>query len=106
MSLAVTLNRRVTLQAMSSAQDATGEEVNGWADVVTVWASVIDISGREFVAAMAEQSSTQTKVAIRYRDGITTSMRLIYSGRIYDIEAVLGEDRRTLTLMCAKGGNV
>lgn len=108
MSLAQRLNRRVTLQVKGAAQDSTGEvSPDSWTNFVTtgdgkVWAEVLDITGREFISAGAQQSTTQTKVTIRYRDGVEPTMRLLYGDRAYKIDAVLGEDRRTLTLMCSK----
>lgn len=112
MSLSQRLNRRVTLKIQTATQDGTGEvQPTAWSNFIAagdgaIWAEVKDISGREFIAAGSEQNSTQTKVTIRYREGVQPSMRLIYSGRVYQIDAVLGEDRKTIALMCSKVGNV
>ena len=96
------LNQRVTLQQATVTQDAAGELVPAWADFATVWASVVDISGREYVAAAAVQNTAQTKITIRYLVGITPAMRAVHGSDIYNIEAVLGQDKRTLLLMCAR----
>jgi SPP1 family predicted phage head-tail adaptor len=109
-SLAQRLNRRVTLQVPASGQHTTGEALIGWTNFVTtgdgaLWAEVLDISGREFIAAGAEQNSVQTKVTIRDRAGIIPSMQLLYKGEPFSIDAVLGKDGRTLTLMCSKVAN-
>lgn len=112
MSLSQRLNRRVTIQVKGSTQDGTGEQiVGGWTNFVTtgdgkVWAEVLDLTGREFISANAEQSRVQTKVTIRHRDGITTAMRLLYKGEPYDIKAVLGQGNRSLLLMCESESNV
>ena len=96
------LNKRVTIQSPATGQDATGKPTTGWTDVATVWASIVDISGREYVAAGGLQNSAQTKITIRYRSGIVPSMRVVHGADTFNIEAVLGQDRRSLLLMCSR----
>lgn len=105
MSLAIELNKRITLQAPMTGQDDYGAPLTGWTDVVSVWASIEDISGREFVAANATQNGVQTKITIRYREGVVPKMRAVHGDVIYSIEAALGQDRRKLLLMCERGVN-
>ena len=101
--LAGRLTKRITLQAPPTGQDATGEPLTDWTDVATVWASIVDISGREYIAAAAVQNAVQTKITIRYREGIIPSMRVTHGQDRYNIEAVLGQDRTSLLLMCSRG---
>ena len=96
------LNKRVLIQSPATGQDATGEPTTGWTDVATVWASIVDVSGREYVAAGGTQNSAQTKITIRYRAGIVPSMRVVHGSDAYNVEAVLGQDRRGLLLMCSR----
>ena len=96
------LNTRVLIQSPATGQDATGEPTTGWTDVATVWASIVDVSGREYVAAGGLQNSAQTKITIRYRAGIVPSMRVVHGSDAYNVEAVLGQDRRGLLLMCSR----
>lgn len=96
------LDQRITIESPGETQDENGEMVPGWTLVATVWASVVDISGREFVAAGAIQNKAQTKVVIRFRDGILPAMRVLHRGIAYNIEAVLGQDRVELLLMCSR----
>ena len=96
------LNKRITIQSPATGQDATGEPTTGWTDVATVWASIVDVSGREYVAAGGLQNSAQTKITIRYRAGIVPSMRVVHGSDAYNVEAVLGQDRRGLLLMCSR----
>ena len=96
------LNRRVTIQSPTTVQDANGEIIPGWTDVATVWASIDDITGREYVAAGATQDSVQTKIGIRYRAGIVPKMRVLHGSIEYDVESVLGQDRVGLLLMCKR----
>jgi SPP1 family predicted phage head-tail adaptor len=110
MSLSARLNKRVTIQKAGAGQDALGQPVKGWTNLVTagdgkVWAEVKDVNGRQYVAAQAGQNAVQTQITIRSREGVLPTMRVLYGSNIYDIEAVLEADSRTLALMCVKGAN-
>jgi SPP1 family predicted phage head-tail adaptor len=96
------MNERVTIQAPGVAQDENGEPVAGWTDVATLWAGVVDITGREYVAAGATQASAQTKITIRYTPGIVPAMRVVHGTNVYDVESVLGQYRKQLVLMCTR----
>ena len=61
------LNRRITLQSRSVSQDASGGQINTWADVATIWASIEPLSGRELMAAQAVQSAVSHQITIRYQ---------------------------------------
>ncbi|WP_288659536.1 MULTISPECIES: phage head closure protein [Pseudomonas] len=105
-----TLRHRITIQAPGQGQDpATGEMVQGqWVDVAAVYASIEPLSGREFIASQASQSEVTVRIVIRYRPGISTQMRLVYQGLIYNIEGILADKhsgREYLTLMCSGGIN-
>lgn len=97
------LNQRVTLQTPASGQDAAGQPLTGWADFANVWASITDVSGKEYIAAGGLQNAAQTKILIRYQDGIVPSMRVVNGADVYNIEAVLGQDHLSLMLMCTRG---
>lgn len=96
------LRHRVTIQAQTTTQDEYGQPVQTWSDVATVWASVEDLSGREFFAAQQIAAEVTTRVTIRYRAGIEPDMRVIAGGRTLDIRSVQDPDgrRRQLVLMC------
>ena len=109
MSLGARLNKRITLQVMGPTQDAAGQPVAAdWANFIAdgdgkLWAEVRDVSGREFVAAGATQNKVMTTITIRYRAGVAAKMRVLHGTDVYSIEAVLGQDQRTLALMCSRG---
>lgn len=97
------LNRRITLQAPVTGQDEYGQPLTGWTDVATVWASITDMTGREYIAAAAVQASVQTRITIRYRAGIVAAMRVLHGADVYNVEAVLERDSQVLNLMCLRG---
>lgn len=101
------LRHKVQLQEKQIAQDPdTGEMVTTWATVANVWAQIVPLSGREFLAASAEQSEVRSRIVIRYRDDVTAAMRIVYRGKYHAILAVLPDaesGREHLTLMVAEG---
>lgn len=102
------LRHRVTLQARTEVRGDQGSLSYTWADwLADEPAQVTFLSGREFIAAQSNQSQIMARVAIRWREGVDGSMRLIHEGVTYNVTAVLPDPstRRWLTLMIAGGVN-
>lgn len=103
------LRHRVLIQQPTQVQDmVSGEEVPGWADVASVWASVEPLSAREFIAAQAGQSEITARVVIRHRADIDATMRILYRGQVYNIHGVLADPKsglEYLTLPVSEGVN-
>lgn len=91
------LNHRITFQIQNL--DSEEEE---WNDIVTTWASINPISGREYYQAETINSDLTHKVRLRYRKGITPDMRILYKDRIFNIVSVINEYEKNtmLQLMC------
>lgn len=97
------LRHRVTLQEYKEVLDQYGTPIDqGWQDVATVWASVEPIQGREYIQLQNTQSELTTRVRIRYRQGITPAIRVLYGTRVFDIQSVIDFEERhiELQLMC------
>lgn len=98
------LREQVTIQQQSVSRDEYGAEVIAWADVATVWASVLPrASGERFVTgAVQVQAEISHAVRIRYRTGLTAKMRLLWESRYLYIETIADPEGRTreLVLMC------
>lgn len=89
------LDRRITIQARSVTQDSFGAEIATWADDTTVWAEVRPIRGSERWAAMEVTADLPMKFTIRWRnEPSTVDNRIVYGGRIYDIQSVNEIGRR------------
>lgn len=99
------LNRLIEIQSRSTAKDAFGHQSDVWTTVITARASIEPLSGAEIVAAGAQLGETMVQVVIRWRQGITSAMRVVYQGGVYTVLSVLDEfDRhRKLTLLCQQG---
>lgn len=89
------LRHRITIQEKQSQQDqTTGEMIDSWVTVAEkIPAEIVPLSGREFIAAKAEQSEITARITIRYRKGINDTMRILHNDRIYSIQAVLADDK-------------
>jgi SPP1 family predicted phage head-tail adaptor len=97
------LDKLVSLQSRSATQDAYGEQLTTWTAIADVWASVEDMTGRQYFAAQAAQNPVQTKITIRKRAGVVPAMRVVHGSDIYDIESVLVQGDAAMLLMCSRG---
>jgi len=103
------LRHRVILQrSVKDQSPVTGGITESWVDIAIIRAEVAPSSAREFVAAMATQSEVTTRITIRYRSAISSLDRILFRGKIYNIEGVLPDPvsgREYLTLPCSEGVN-
>lgn len=101
------LRHRVTVQRPADTRGATGEAVQGFADVVTRWADVRPARGVEALAAGIERVARNTyDVRLRYESalsGITAKWRIVTNeGRVLQIVSVppRAANTRELVLVC------
>ncbi len=66
------------------------------------WANIQNLKGREYWDSKATNSEVTSKIKIRYRDDITTDMRVEYEGRYFYVDSFFDpyEERKELLLMC------
>lgn len=85
------LRHRVTIQRPVNEQDSSGDNVESWADVKSVWAAIEPMSAREFISSAAEQSKVTGRITIRYFADLTADMRIYHpaKGLYYDIQGIL-----------------
>jgi len=88
------LDRKVTIQRRGFVQTETGEIVQGWTDLATVYAEVRQRSGREFFVAGGTGAERLVVFFIRFFPGLTVSDRVSYDGLAHDIEEVREIGRR------------
>ena len=96
------LRNRVTLQKSLGVPDSYGQPIRSWVNVVTVWAGVENINGREQYRAQAERAELTHLVLIRYRPDVGPVARVLYGSRVLDVESVVDPDnrRQDLHLLC------
>ncbi|MRG98866.1 phage head closure protein [Xanthomonas sontii] len=96
--------QRIELLAVTRVRDGFGEEVETWASWrQDVPAEVVPLSGKEFIAAGADQAVLAARIEIPYLSGVLTTMRIRHDGHEYWISAVLPDPtgRDHLTLMAS-----
>lgn len=83
------LDRRITFQRKVANDSLTSAGKETWEPVATVWAQVQDVlpSRGESLANGLTIEKRPSRVRIRYREGITSDMRIIYGTRIMEIVA-------------------
>jgi len=102
------LRHRVTFQNRVTTKDAFGQLTESWSDLFTVWASVEPISGRELLAAQQTLGEITHRIRTRYRDGITAATRVLFNGRIFDIESSINDKEKNayLEIMAKEGTTI
>lgn len=100
-------NRRIAIQQRSSTVDAFGQASPTWSDLLTCWARIEPLSGRELVLAQAQNAEVTHLVEVMYRPTVTAAMRVVYQGRIFNVLSVIDPDMAhvTLELLCSEGLN-
>jgi SPP1 family predicted phage head-tail adaptor len=95
---------RITIRSKSVTRNAYGEEIVTPTTFGTYWASVEPIRGREFTEMQQAQAEVTTRIRMRYHDGITPEMDVLFDNDEYQIVAVIPvkERGRELELMCSK----
>jgi SPP1 family predicted phage head-tail adaptor len=100
------LDRRLTIQAFTTTRDPeSNEEIQTWADLATVWANRRDVSAREFFAAGARNTEQVSLFTIRWRPGLTSTLRVIQDGQTFGITGVSEIGRRQYLALQAKAVN-
>jgi SPP1 family predicted phage head-tail adaptor len=87
------LDRRVTIQRTVKTRDAVGQAIDAWEDVATVWAEVKPESGSEGFETDRRTNIQRVLFRVRYREGIDTTMRVVYRGQVHQIVGVSEPDR-------------
>lgn len=103
------LRHRITLQSSTESKDSFGGASKTWAAVGTVWAAVEPLSGREYFDARQQEASVDTRITVRWRDGVEPKMRVLWTdpsdtAHVYDIVSVITDytHMRQYVLMCAE----
>lgn len=96
------LRHRITFQKSNKTPDGYAGNTEIYQDVVTVWAQVDPLTGREYFYAHQIKNEVSHRVRIRYRTDVNVEMRIKYGERYLQIESMIdkGERREFLELLC------
>jgi SPP1 family predicted phage head-tail adaptor len=95
------LDQRIRVERLQGGFDELGQPINQWLPIVTTWAAVEPLVGREYLAAAALVAEVTARIRMRYRPGITAADRIVHDGTTYGITSVadVHSSRRELVLM-------
>lgn len=83
------LDRRLTLQRFTSSQDpGSGENIETWSDLATVWANYKPVSDGEKMQAGEVSATLAARFTIRYDSAwadLSAVDRVVFEGRTFDI---------------------
>jgi len=89
------LRERVTIQQATETRNRMGETTQTWGTYAERWASVEGLSGREVLLSGQQQTEVTHRVRLRYVDGMTGQMRILWRGRVLEITSLLEHNNRT-----------
>lgn len=100
------MDRRITLWELLEADDGHGGVEQGWFEIATVWAELREARTREFMERSGPRADDVRRAfRIRWRDGVNTSLRVIYQGETLNIVEIAELGRRDgLELRCTSIG--
>jgi SPP1 family predicted phage head-tail adaptor len=96
------LDRKVTIQQVARSRDVYGGWTETWSDFAVVWASITWQTAGERLNVARETSTTKGIFYIRYMDGITDDMRIVYGGNWDIIDVVYKDRRRSIEITAEK----
>lgn len=100
------LRHYVELQRVTVRIDSHGDQVKDWETIATAWASIEQLSGREFLQASQAMSDVTVRIRVRGRTDVTLTPkdRVLYGTRAFDIRHVLdwGDRGVETQLMCTE----
>ena len=96
------LDQRITIQQLTVVRGQYGGHDETWATFATVWAQIIDMSGREIFQAHAMGAAATKQITIRYHTGVVPAMQVVLpDGTIGRIEWVRVVSRKKyMELFC------
>ena len=88
------MRHSVRLELRTTLQDAAGEPLTTWNLFAERRAAVERSPGREVWASAQRSARVPTIFRLRYLDGVTPAMRLLFDGKVYDILSAIDQAGR------------
>lgn len=83
------LNKKIVFQGITSTSNGLGEKEGKKVNVLTTWASIQTISGKEQFLSNQNYATLSHKIRCRYSDKINKKQTIKYKDREFEILAVL-----------------
>lgn len=82
---------QIIIQRRSTEQDSAGETLNTWTQFASRRASVAWTPGSEVFAAAQRAARAPVVFEIRYLEGVTEDMRVVFGGVVHNITSVVDQ---------------
>jgi len=93
------LRHKICIEEKVILRDSYGAEQVTWTPFLYAWAKIEPLTGREYFASKQTQASTSHKITMRYQAGIHPYHRISWADRVFNIDAILNEDERNISLI-------
>lgn len=87
------LRHRLQIEKHTTVKSPTGAIKKEWAKLYEVYCSFEPLSVKDVLTANASNSKVTARATIRFREGIDSSMRVLYKNKYYEIEGTPLEDK-------------
>ena len=86
------LDKRITIQKRTVTADTKRNQIPEWTDYYTCWAAVNGVSNREYWQARQSHEENTVNFKVRFCAALkalnTVDYRIVFGGRIYNIEHI------------------
>lgn len=89
------LDTRISIEARSTTQDATGEPDTTWDVFAERWASIERTPGSELWGSAQRNGRVPTIFRLRCLAGVMPAMRVVAQGRVFDVKSVVRPSGRS-----------
>ncbi len=93
------LRSYVHVQVPLATQDAAGQGKLLWQDYTKAWGWFENMSAASATLGQTEVDAKSFRFHTRWREGFDRTMRLLYRGRVFDVQAVLNPNERNEELV-------
>ena len=96
------LDKRIEVQVRTEGQNTYGEPEETWTTVVTTYANIKPLVGKDFMGAKAQAVELTHDITIQFNRKVKNKMRIKYNNRYFDIKYALDpeESHEWLFLKC------
>jgi SPP1 family predicted phage head-tail adaptor len=93
------LDRRLELLDVTKTKSTVGQVMKDFAPIATVYGQRLELRTQDAARAGQRDTYSTSRYLIRYRTGLSTSMRVRVDGVLYDIKAIDQPDRRATMVL-------
>jgi SPP1 family predicted phage head-tail adaptor len=98
------LDRKLQLLTKTTTRNAVGQAKDSWTVAATFYGERLNLTSIDIQRGAGRETVPEGKYLIRWRDGITTDMRVLADdGNTYSIMAIDEPDRRKSLVLTLQG---